>query len=182
MVRALATSANLEYENVKGQADETKAWAEGKTAEDVAAALRGEGDSAISKLAKAAKADDYWLYTRFFGIGLIKLMEVTGTEATNDVMQKWVKEDLAKSSQKAEADLDQWNALNSKLVMMEVSSLTCVWEPEERLPPLLAHLQLNPRPLSPPPPRPATDPHEGDRDPREEEDGRPAGGEGRRCP
>merc|ERR1719174_3514394 len=116
MVRALATSANLEYENVKGQADETKAWAEGKTAEDVAAALRGEGDSAISK---AAKADDYWLYTRFFGIGLIKLMEVTGTEATNDVMQKWVKEDLAKSSQKAEADLDQWNALNSKLVMME---------------------------------------------------------------
>jgi len=119
MVRALATSANLEYENVKGQADETKAWAEGKTAEDVAAALRGEGDSAISKLAKAAKADDYWLYTRFFGIGLIKLMEVTGTEATNDVMQKWVKEDLAKSSQKAEADLDQWNALNSKLVMME---------------------------------------------------------------
>ena len=77
-------------------------------------------------------------------------MEITGTEVTDDVMNKWVKEDMGKvrknlpsptvldlfpppnpnpnsnphptppqSSQKATADLDQWNGLNSKLTMME---------------------------------------------------------------
>jgi len=46
-------------------------------------------------------------------------MEITGTEASDDVMSKWVKDDLGKGSQKAVQDLDQWNGLNAKLSMME---------------------------------------------------------------
>ena len=92
MVNALAKSAGLDYADVKSQADEVKAWASGKSAEDVASALRGEGDSIVSAIAKDAKGDEYWLYTRFFGIGLIAVMGETGTEAKNEVMSKWVKE------------------------------------------------------------------------------------------
>ncbi|GMH48488.1 hypothetical protein TrRE_jg3211 [Triparma retinervis] len=119
MVSSLAKAVDLDYNAVKQDAGKISEWAQGKSAEDVAAALRGEGSSEISSIANAAKGDEFWLYTRFFGIGLIKIMEITGTEVTDDVMNKWVKEDMGKSSQKATADLDQWNGLNSKLTMME---------------------------------------------------------------
>lgn len=119
MVESLAKSVDLNYDTVVADASKASTWATGKTAEDVAAALRGEGDSDIAVLANKAKGDEFWLYTRFFGIGLIKIMELTNTEVSDDVMMKWVKDDLGKSPQKAQADLDQWNGLNSKLSMME---------------------------------------------------------------
>lgn len=119
MVEGLATSVGLEYSNIVKDANLVTEWASGKLAEDVASALRGEGEGPMNDVAKAAKDDEYWLYTKNFGIGLIKVMEIVGSEASNDVMKKWVETDLGKKSQKAQLDLDQWNGLNSKLAMME---------------------------------------------------------------
>jgi len=119
MCTSLAKAVDLDYDVLKKEASKVSEWAQGKGAEDVAAALRGEGGSEVASVANTAKGDEFWLYTRFFGIGLIKIMELTGTEATEEVMAKWVKDDLGKTSQKAVADLDQWNGLNSKLSMME---------------------------------------------------------------
>ncbi|GMH80794.1 hypothetical protein TrST_g14382 [Triparma strigata] len=119
MVEGLAKSVGLEYSTIVKDANLVTDWAAGKSAEDVASALRGEGDGPIGDVAKAAKDDEYWLYTKNFGIGLVKVMEVVGTEPSNDVMKKWVGTDMGKASLKAEQDLDQWNGLNSKLAMME---------------------------------------------------------------
>lgn len=116
---ALAKSLLMDYSSIKSDAAKISSWAEGKTTADISEALRGEGSSPVSSIAKAAKEDEFWLYTKFFGIGLIKLMEITGTEATADAMEGWVKDDMGKASQKATSDLDQWNGLNAKLSMME---------------------------------------------------------------
>ncbi len=119
IAESLAAAAQMTYAELKADAAKVSGWAEGKSADDVAAALRGESDGPISAMSKAAKSDDYWLYSRYFGIGLVKTMEIVGADVDTTLMEKWVKTDLGKSPFKAVGDLDQWKALNSKLVMME---------------------------------------------------------------
>mmetsp|Transcript_11840 Transcript_11840/g.25938 ORF Transcript_11840/g.25938 Transcript_11840/m.25938 type:complete len:171 (-) Transcript_11840:185-697(-) len=119
IVDAFTKSMGFDEKTLRADADTVSSWAEGKNGEDVAAALRGEGDSDVAAIAKAAKEEEYWLYSRFFGVGLMKMMEVTGTEVSFDNMKKWVGTDLGKSSQKAESDLTLWGGVKSKLEMME---------------------------------------------------------------
>mmetsp|Transcript_11839 Transcript_11839/g.25935 ORF Transcript_11839/g.25935 Transcript_11839/m.25935 type:complete len:220 (-) Transcript_11839:185-844(-) len=119
IVDAFTKSMGFDEETLRADAGTVSTWAEGKNGEDVAAALRGEGDSEVAAIAKAAKEEEFWLYSRFFGVGLMKMMEITGTEVSFDNMKKWVGTDLGKSSQKAESDLTLWGGVKSKLEMME---------------------------------------------------------------
>ncbi|GMI51127.1 hypothetical protein ScalyP_jg2352 [Parmales sp. scaly parma] len=105
---------------LRSEAKTVSDWAVGKSTSDVESALRGEGSSPVSPIAAAAKDNKYWLYSRFFGIGLIAVMDATSTEVTNETIQKWVEVEMGKGScPKASADLDQWNGLRGKLTMME---------------------------------------------------------------
>jgi len=119
IVTAFTESMGFDENTVRKDAASISDWAATKSGDDVAAALRGEGDSEIAAIAKAAKDDEFWLYSRFFGIGLMKLMEVTNTEVTVDNVNKWVKTDLGKETSKAENDLSLWNGVQNKLEMME---------------------------------------------------------------
>jgi len=119
IVSALAESMGMNAETLRADSASLSSWAKGKTGEDVAAALRGEGESELASIAKAVKDEEFWLYSRFFGIGLVSLMDATGVEPSVASMNKWLQDDLGKKTGKGEADYDLWIGVRGKLDMME---------------------------------------------------------------
>ena len=101
IVASLFQAVELDEATVRAEAATMKEWIVGKSQEDVLAAIKGEVDSPFGQYVKAAKEDKYWMYSRFFGIGLVALMDETGVEMNADdvypVMEKWMSEGLGKS-------------------------------------------------------------------------------------
>lgn len=124
IVSALMKSIGMDEDELRAEAKVVSDWAEGKTKEEVAAALKGEGDSIVSAVARDAKADDFWMYSRFFGVGLIRVMEIVapGTEKDDayTVMEQWVGASMGKSSFTACSDSDLYFRTKAKLDIMEV--------------------------------------------------------------
>jgi len=101
IVTALFKSMGMDESEVRAEAKTISDWAAGKTREDVEAALLGEGDSPVAKIANAVKGDEFWMYSRYFGLGLIKIMEIVGLEMDKDeaypIMESWMSEKLGRS-------------------------------------------------------------------------------------
>ena len=97
---ALFQATGLDEDTIRAEAASIASWAEGKTKDEIATALRGEGDSPVAKIAAAAKGDEFWMYSRFFGLGLVKMMEIVGVEQNADetypVMEEWMGKALDK--------------------------------------------------------------------------------------
>merc|ERR1719223_2044866 len=123
LISSLFECVGLDEKEVRAEAKMASEWAQGKTREDVSAALRGEGDSPIAIAANSAKADDYWMYSRFFGIGLVSVMEEIGVEMNADdvypVMEEWMSTSLGKSHFTACGDSDTYFKIKEKLDIME---------------------------------------------------------------
>jgi photosystem II biogenesis protein Psp29 len=102
IVTALFKCIGMDEAAVRAEAKSITEWAQGKSKSDIEAALSGEGDSPVASIAKTIKDDSYWMYSRYFGIGLLKLMENTGVEMDKDevypVMETWMNEKLGRSS------------------------------------------------------------------------------------
>merc|ERR1712127_1042350 len=98
---AMITSVGLDEATIDADAAKLQAWAQGKSRDEIASALKGEGDSMLAKIATGVKGDEYWMYSRFFGIGLIKMMEMAGVEqdmsVAYDVMEDWMSKCLGKA-------------------------------------------------------------------------------------
>merc|ERR1711966_429076 len=120
---AMITSVGLDEAEVDAEAAKLEAWAQGKTKDEISSALKGEGDGLLSEIASSIKGDEWWMYSRFFGIGLIKLMEMSGVEqdmsVAYDVMEDWVGTCLGKPYYTACSDSDLYFAQKGKLDMME---------------------------------------------------------------
>jgi hypothetical protein len=120
---AIIESVGLSETEVDAQAAKLEEWAKGKTQDDISSALKGEGDSPIAEIAKAAKGDEWWMYSKFFGIGLVRLMEIVGVEqdmsVAYDVMENWVGKCLEKPYYTACSDSDYYFKIKGKLDMME---------------------------------------------------------------
>lgn len=123
IIASLFKSVGMDVGEVQSQAEVMRQWVQGQTKEDVEAALTGEGDSPLAKIARSVKADEYWMYSRYFGIGLVKLMDLVGVEMDKDevypVMEKWMSDKLGKSHMLACADSDLYFRVKDKLDMME---------------------------------------------------------------
>jgi hypothetical protein len=101
IVSSLFESMGLDETEIRAEAKSIEDWAQGKTREDVEAALAGEGSSPIAKMANDIKADEFWMYSRYFGLGLLRIMEIVGLEMDKDelypVMETWMNQKLGKS-------------------------------------------------------------------------------------
>lgn len=119
---ALFTCMSMDAAEITAEAKSVEDWAQGKTAEEVKAALSGEGGSFIAEIATAAKADEFWMYSRFFGLGLVKIMENVGIEMNADdvypVMEDWMGT-MGKSHFTACSDSDTFFKVRNKLEIME---------------------------------------------------------------
>ncbi len=101
IVTSLFEAVELDEQSVRNEAAIMKEWIVGKSKDDVLSALKGEVDSPFKDAVIDAKEDKYWMYSRFFGIGLVALMEEVGVEMNADdvypVMEDWMKNGLGKS-------------------------------------------------------------------------------------
>jgi len=120
---AMIKSIGMDESEIDAEAAALGAWAQGKTKEEIASALRGEGDSSLAKIAGAARGDEYWMYSRFFGLGLIKMMEIVGVEqdmsVAYDVMENWMGKCMEKPHYTACSDSDLYFKQKGKLDLME---------------------------------------------------------------
>jgi len=120
---AMITSAGLDEAAIDADAAKLQAWAQGKSKDEIASALKGEGDSMLVDIAAGVKGNEYWMYSRFFGIGLIKMMEIVGVEqdmsVAYDVMEDWMNKCLGKAHYTACNDSDLYFKQKGKLDMME---------------------------------------------------------------
>jgi hypothetical protein len=120
---AMLESVGLSEAEIDAEAASLEAWAQGKTKDDISSALKGEGDSPLAQIAKAAKEDQWWMYSRFFGIGLIRIMDIVGVEqdmsVAYDCMEEWVGKCMDKPFYTACSDSDLYFKQKGKLDMME---------------------------------------------------------------
>jgi Thylakoid formation protein len=102
IVSALFKSVGLNEATIRQEAASVTDFCTGKTREDVEASLTGAGTDVIAKTAQQVQNTEYWMYSRFFGIGLIKIMELVNIEMDKDesyrVMENWMQEKLKRPS------------------------------------------------------------------------------------
>lgn len=100
IINSLFKSLGLNKAEIEAEAKTISDWAAGKSRADIEAALLGEGDSPVAKIANNIKAEEFWMYSRYFGIGLLKMMESAGMEMDKDevypIMESWMAEKLGK--------------------------------------------------------------------------------------
>jgi hypothetical protein len=123
IISALLECVGMKEEELRAEAKTIVEWTTGKTKEDIAIAMKGEGDSPVAAIAAAAKADQYWMYSRYFGLGLVKMMEVADgsvdADSTYPVLEEWLTNSMGKSHYTASSDSDLYFKTKSKLDMME---------------------------------------------------------------
>jgi len=102
IVSALFKSLGLNEAEIRAEAKTMQDWAQGKSKADIEAALSGEDPSSpLGKVAASVKSEEFWMYSRYFGIGLLKMMEIVGVEMDKDevypLMESWMSTKLGKS-------------------------------------------------------------------------------------
>jgi len=123
IIASLFEAVELDQAEIRREAASVSEWIAGKSKDDVMAALKGETESPFKASVISAKGDEYWMYSRFFGIGMVALMDETNVEMNADdvypVMEDWMSNGLGKSHFTACSDSDTYFKIKNKLDLME---------------------------------------------------------------
>ena len=102
LISAFFKSMGLDEAEVRAEAQAVLDWAQGKTKEEIEAALSsGDASSPLGAIAKDIKGDEFWMYSRYFGLGLVRIMDAVGIEMDKDevypIMENWMSTQLGRS-------------------------------------------------------------------------------------
>jgi Thylakoid formation protein len=101
IISALFKSVGLNEAEINKESQELIDWAKSSTREEIELALNGEGTSVIASVSNKIKSEEFWMYSRYFGIGLLKIMEIIGIEMDKDevypIMEDWMSNKLGRS-------------------------------------------------------------------------------------
>lgn len=102
IVSSLCKCVGLNEAEIKAEAQSLLDWAKtNNSRQAVEEALMGNGSSVLAQTAQRIKQDEFWMYSRFFGIGMLKIMEVVGVDMDKDevypVMEDWMSNKLGRS-------------------------------------------------------------------------------------
>lgn len=86
---ALMGALKQDAAQVKADATKVLEWAKGKSEAEVVAAINGSDDSEVGMALSACKNDPDFYYTRNYGAGLIKAMQVVGVEPNSESSARW---------------------------------------------------------------------------------------------
>lgn len=124
IVSSLFKCISMDEEEVRAEAAKVAEWTQGKSKADIEAVFESPDESdLVGSIAKKIKDDKYWLYSRYFGLGLVKMMEIAGVEMEKDevypIMEDWMSKKLGASHLSACNDSDMYFKVRGKLEMME---------------------------------------------------------------
>jgi hypothetical protein len=89
LFNALMGALKQDPAQIKADAMKVLEWAKGKSEAQVVAAINGEDSSEVGAVLGNAKSNPDFLYTRNFGAGLIKTMQVVGVEPNSETSARW---------------------------------------------------------------------------------------------
>lgn len=120
---ALFTAVGMDEATVRAEAASAQSWASSMSRAEVEEAMKGEGSSPLGALIKEIQSENFWMYSRYFGIGLLQIMESVGVTMDKDevypIMEDWMTNRMKKSHLTACADSDLFFKIREKLDMME---------------------------------------------------------------
>jgi Thylakoid formation protein len=120
---SLFEAVGLNEAEIRAEAAKALSWVDGKSRAVIESALAGEGSSELASVAKTIQGEEFWMYNRFFGIGLLQFMEIVGIASDKDeaypIMEDWMSKKLQKSHLTACGDSDLYFRIREKLDMME---------------------------------------------------------------
>jgi hypothetical protein len=104
IISSLFKCIGMDEAEIRAEAKSIEEWAQGKTKDEIEAALGGAADSSnpIGSIAAQIKGDEFWMYSRYFGLGLVRVMDIAGVEMDKDevypIMENWMTEKLGRPS------------------------------------------------------------------------------------
>lgn len=103
IVSSLFKCIGMDETEIRAEAKSIEEWAQGKTKDEIEAALAAaDSSSPLGAIAAKIKGDEFWMYSRYFGLGLVRIMDVAGVEMDKDevypIMENWMTEKLGRPS------------------------------------------------------------------------------------
>jgi photosystem II biogenesis protein Psp29 len=115
---AFMQSCGLDPEKIKADAEAVVQWAKGASPAQVLETMEGSADGADQRVSDAFSGISTGLYSQPFSVGLFKMMEYSGVQATSDNVEQWAKA-LQIPAAKPVSDLETYRKNTDKLRQAE---------------------------------------------------------------
>nr|AFA52594.1 hypothetical protein [Vaucheria litorea] len=115
---AMVTSLDMEPEKLKEDHETISKLIENMTRADLENSFKGENQNLLSEISSNIKADEFYLYTKTWGIGLIEAMDKVGIPLTEENIESLANM-IGFSPIKARQDLVQYKDVLDKVAQAE---------------------------------------------------------------